>query len=174
MLYYCILYVNTVSVQAYIALQHDCVWLELCDVIMQLATIRTKVVVLLGAFFLLSTTVTQWSLREPRALYQPRRNVLFLISDDLRPELGVYRDHVGQIQPNIHTPHLDSLASSSLLATRAFVQYSCAPQAASACLPVGGPIQHAFITYMTTGATWGVTLLRSHNTSSSTAIEPRE
>ncbi|KAK2139789.1 hypothetical protein LSH36_1613g00003 [Paralvinella palmiformis] len=64
-----------------------------------------------------------------------RKNVLFIMSDDLRPQLGSYW---GRNYPNPftnlkpHTPHLDRLASSSLLLTRAYVQYSlCGPSRAS-------------------------------------------
>ena len=64
-----------------------------------------------------------------------RMNVLFLISDDLRPELGCYR---GIHAPNpfskfrISTPHLDALARRSLLLTNAYVQFSlCGPSRTS-------------------------------------------
>jgi iduronate 2-sulfatase len=47
---------------------------------------------------------------------------LFIVIDDLRPELGCYN------QSNIHTPHIDKLASGGLIFARAYVQYSiCAP-----------------------------------------------
>ena len=64
-----------------------------------------------------------------------RKNVLFIMSDDLRPQLGSYW---GDYFPNPfthlkpHTPNLDRLASNSLLLRRAYVQYSlCAPSRAS-------------------------------------------
>jgi arylsulfatase A-like enzyme len=45
---------------------------------------------------------------------QTRRNVLFIICDDLRPELGCY----GQKQ--IHSPHIDSLAAAGVRFDRAY------------------------------------------------------
>ena len=64
-----------------------------------------------------------------------RKNVLFIMSDDLRPQLGSYWNrHFPNPFTNLrpHTPHLDRLASSSLLLTRAYVQYSlCGPSRAS-------------------------------------------
>lgn len=53
-----------------------------------------------------------------------RKNVLFLVSDDMRPELGVYKESTapGVVFPNIKTPNLDALAGRSLLLERAYVQ----------------------------------------------------
>jgi arylsulfatase A-like enzyme len=45
-----------------------------------------------------------------------RPNVLFLVVDDLRPELGCYG------AAHVRSPHLDKLASESLLLTRAYCQ----------------------------------------------------
>ena len=50
------------------------------------------------------------------------KNVLFLIADDMRPQLGCYGHSF------MHTPHIDGLASTGTLFNRAYVQYSfCAP-----------------------------------------------
>ena len=50
------------------------------------------------------------------------RNVLMLVVDDLRPELGCYNQSLAQ------TPHIDQLAREGLVFSRAYVQYSiCAP-----------------------------------------------
>jgi arylsulfatase A-like enzyme len=55
-----------------------------------------------------------------------RPNVLFLFSDDLRPELGCYGT------PGIKTPHLDALARRSVRFNQAFVQYPlCNPSRTS-------------------------------------------
>ena len=52
----------------------------------------------------------------------PKRNVLLMISDDLRPELSVYN------QPHAHTPHLEQLAARALRFDRAYCQIAvCAP-----------------------------------------------
>jgi hypothetical protein len=50
------------------------------------------------------------------------KNVLFVIADDMRPQLGCYgHDYM-------HTPEIDKLAASGTLFNRAYVQYSfCAP-----------------------------------------------
>ena len=55
-------------------------------------------------------------------------NVLFLASDDMRPELGAYLgpDFPTSVHPNMKTPNLDKLASQSLLLKRAYVQQVCA------------------------------------------------
>ena len=50
------------------------------------------------------------------------RNVLFIIVDDLRPNLVTYG------HPFMHTPNMDGLASSATIFTHAYVQYSlCMP-----------------------------------------------
>ncbi len=51
-----------------------------------------------------------------------RPNILFVIVDDLRPELGCYGN------PDIKTPHFDSFARESMLFSNAYCQNaSCAP-----------------------------------------------
>ena len=61
-------------------------------------------------------------------------NVLFLVSDDMRPELGVFNgpDAPSHIHPSMHTPNLDGLSKQSLLLKQAFVQQAiCGPSRAS-------------------------------------------
>ena len=63
-----------------------------------------------------------------------KMNVLFLVSDDMRPELASYLgpDFPSPVHPKMHTPHLDTLASKSLLLKRAYVQQAtCAPSRTS-------------------------------------------
>jgi len=51
-----------------------------------------------------------------------RPNVLFIVVDDLRPELGAYGKDF------MHTPHIDQLARQGMLFERAYVQQAvCAP-----------------------------------------------
>ena len=59
-----------------------------------------------------------------------RKNVLFIVSDDLRPQLNSYlRDGMpGVVHPAMFTPNLDSLAAKSLLLKRSYTQLAvCAP-----------------------------------------------
>ena len=61
-------------------------------------------------------------------------NVLFLVSDDMRPEIGAYAggDFPSPIHPKMHTPNLDALAARSLLLKRAYVQQAvCSPSRTS-------------------------------------------
>ncbi|KAK3099006.1 hypothetical protein FSP39_025192 [Pinctada imbricata] len=63
-----------------------------------------------------------------------RKNVLFLVADDMRPELGCYYgdDFPSKIHPEMHTPNLDALAGKSLLLKRAYVQQAvCSPSRTS-------------------------------------------
>lgn len=55
-----------------------------------------------------------------------KRNVLFIVSDDLRPELGCYG------KKWIHSPNIDRLASEGILFERAYCQQAvCAPSRSS-------------------------------------------
>ena len=55
-----------------------------------------------------------------------RPNVLFIIVDDLRPQLGAYGF------PEVHTPRIDRLAAQGALFERAYVQWPvCGPSRAS-------------------------------------------
>ena len=50
------------------------------------------------------------------------KHILFLVVDDMRPNLGCYNHSLA------HTPHLDQLAASGLRFDRAYVQYAyCSP-----------------------------------------------
>ena len=53
-------------------------------------------------------------------------NVLFIVSDDLRPQLGCYGTEW------IHSPHIDKLAKEGILFERAYCQQAvCAPSRSS-------------------------------------------
>ena len=63
-----------------------------------------------------------------------RKNVLFLVSDDMRPELGAYYgpDFPSTIHPKMHSPNIDALAAKSLLLKHAYVQQAvCSPSRTS-------------------------------------------
>lgn len=71
---------------------------------------------IVAIFFLLAI------LRRANAGLDSKRNVLFIVVDDLRPQLGCYG------QSYMHTPNIDGLAKESLLFERAYCQFSfCAP-----------------------------------------------
>ena len=63
------------------------------------------------------------------ATHAPRKNVLLLVVDDLRPELGAFG------ASHVHTPHLDSLAARSLVLKANYVN-----------IPVCGPTRASFMT----------------------------
>lgn len=63
-----------------------------------------------------------------------RKNILFLVADDMRPEINAYRgkDSPSSVHPPMYTPNLDALASKSLLLKRAHVQQAvCSPSRTS-------------------------------------------
>ena len=63
-----------------------------------------------------------------------KMNILFLVADDMRPEIGAYAgtDFPSPVHPKMHTPNLDALATRSLLLKQAYVQQAlCGPSRAS-------------------------------------------
>ena len=63
-----------------------------------------------------------------------RKNVLFLVADDMRPQLGAYEgpNFPAPVSPKMISPNLDALASRSLLLKRAHVQQAvCSPSRTS-------------------------------------------
>ena len=63
-----------------------------------------------------------------------KKNVLFLVADDMRPQLGAYfgPDFPSPVHPKMYTPYLDGLASRSLLLRRGHTQQAlCSPSRTS-------------------------------------------
>ncbi|XP_067667595.1 iduronate 2-sulfatase-like [Haliotis asinina] len=59
-----------------------------------------------------------------------RKNVLFFVADDMRPNIGAYDgpDFPSPVHPKMHTPNFDALAARSLLLKRAYVSVAlCNP-----------------------------------------------
>ena len=78
-------------------------------------------------FVVLALTIRVDSRRMSTAAVQkPKYNVLFIVSDDLRPTLGSYGNTI------VKTPNLDKLASQGVRFDRAFAQYPlCNPSRSS-------------------------------------------
>lgn len=67
-------------------------------------------------------------------VHSSRPNVLFLVVDDMRPQLGCFEgpDFPAQPHPRMHTPNIDALAARSLLLKKAYVQQAiCSPSRTS-------------------------------------------
>lgn len=85
--------------------------------------LRTAVCLIVFLSFLPSWPA---NFQQSTAEQKQRYNVLFIASDDLRPELGSYGN------PIIKTPHLDKLAARGVRFSRAYAQYPlCNPSRTS-------------------------------------------
>ncbi|CAH1778820.1 unnamed protein product [Owenia fusiformis] len=63
-----------------------------------------------------------------------RKNVLFILADDMRPEIAALRDNdsPSQMHDKMYTPHLDAFTEHSAVFRRAYVQQAiCGPSRAS-------------------------------------------
>ena len=67
---------------------------------------------------------------------EKKKNILFLVADDMRPNLGAYEDANSGVfgQPPMYTPNIDALAARSLVFEKAYdAQALCSPSRTS-CL----------------------------------------
>ena len=85
-----------------------------------------RVLIVLVCVLSMALPAEPWSVR--------RKNVLFLIADDMSTHLGCYKEENAPsiVHPEMHTPNLDKLASKSLLLLRAHAQQAlCGPSRTS-------------------------------------------
>lgn len=73
-----------------------------------------------------------------------RPNVLFIVIDDLRPQLGCYG------RPQMHTPHIDALAQRGIVFKRAYCQVPVCGATRASLLTGVRPLRDRFVDY----ATW--------------------
>ena len=85
-----------------------------------------------GRMLLLTLTLTTYVLDAAETPTQTKKNVLFIIADDMRPEIGAYQEPGSEMNPRIQTPNLDALAGHSLLLRRSYSQFGmCSPSRSS-------------------------------------------
>jgi len=87
---------------------------------------RTKWMLLAFAAWMATSHFGRGFAAAPAAAGTNRLNVLFVVSDDLRPELGCYGN------PVIQSPNIDRLARRGLVFNRAYCQQAvCSPSRSS-------------------------------------------
>jgi len=88
--------------------------------------VNTSKIVCLMWLCLLSCLFNNLVQAQTKEEFQSKPNILFIMVDDLRPELGVY----GKV--HIKSPHIDRLGATGSLFTRAYTNYPiCGPSRAS-------------------------------------------
>ena len=48
----------------------------------------------------------------PNSSFSARKNVLFIGSDDMRPNINIYSDATDYAKPTMHTPNLDKVTNN--------------------------------------------------------------
>ncbi|KAK2160208.1 hypothetical protein LSH36_138g09111 [Paralvinella palmiformis] len=96
----------------------------------RIATVVSSLIVLLACYKWFSGSN---DIRQVGSSESSRKNVLFMITDDMRTQLGCYSGPDSMFDTiRMHTPNLDRLASKSLLLRRAYSQYTlCCPSRSS-------------------------------------------
>ena len=99
-----------------------------CRVTVRLSVMRflSRIATMSKATLFLFLTLTGLSVCEIQGAERERMNVLFIASDDMRPELGCYGAN------HIHSPNLDRLAANGTTFLRAYCQQAvCSPSRSS-------------------------------------------
>src|SRR4030095_4028188 len=103
-----------------------------------MSKLRPAAISVLSIMLILSTL--SWPSQPPQAATpaKPKYNVLFLIADDLRPELGAYGSMA-------RTPNIDRLAARGIRFNHAYAQYPLCNPSRSSLLTGRYPTQTAIM-----------------------------
>ena len=61
---------------------------------------------------ILKTVFTLLLFGFPNSSFSARKNVLFIGSDDMRPNINIYSDATDYAKPTMHTPNLDKVTNN--------------------------------------------------------------
>lgn len=76
-----------------------------------------------------------------KGIQERPKNVLFIMVDDLRPELGCYGER------QVHSPNLDRFAAEGIMFQRAYCNVPTCGASRSSCLTGLRPTRHHFVTH---------------------------
>lgn len=118
----------------------------------------SKTIIYAGSFLLLSANSCKNQKSDAGNKEQEPLNVLFIMVDDLRPELGCYGNDV------IHSPNIDKLASEGVVFNRAYCNIPVCGASRASLLTGTRPRRNSFLSYKTTisGDRPGIPTLGKH------------